>query len=379
MEKTISEKVVELRNYYKEDGLSLIGLNDSQGVITTGAIFKNSLLKELGAILRNEDLDPVIFDAFSLLLNKTEHVDYMIMNNLSLEDVKLSQIYSARTSIEKVERDILNSLGINIKLPNFIKNIGMIYKLAYPIQEEDSKLFIGDMLRDSKEPTVIYSSGPNNLMREMANNPFAISKDYRKKDETPNYYYSLEKAKDKRTLEDVLLEIKSNFDTMLSLNNNTDIYALGAYVPKSLEKEELKIFKDVLEEYNEKLRTLCRNYRLTFIDTRNIGNNFNKSEANFHLNPEGHRHLAHSIIDSMHKRKIVDKTTPIAITPNFYDLPSRESNIEGMINNISLDQIITVIRSEELSGYPKEVQMNIVSEHEREMDVLKKVLEKRSK
>ena len=45
MEKTISEKVVELRNYYKEDGLSLIGLNDSQGVITTGAIFKNSLLK----------------------------------------------------------------------------------------------------------------------------------------------------------------------------------------------------------------------------------------------------------------------------------------------------------------------------------------------
>ena len=70
MEKTISEKVVELRNYYKEDGLSLIGLNDSQGVITTGAIFKNSLLKELGIILRNEELDPVIFDAFSLILNK---------------------------------------------------------------------------------------------------------------------------------------------------------------------------------------------------------------------------------------------------------------------------------------------------------------------
>ena len=38
--------------------------------------------------------------------------------------------------------------------------------------------------------------------------------------------------------------MERNYDTILGINSKTDIYTLGAYIPKSLQSEEMKIFRD---------------------------------------------------------------------------------------------------------------------------------------
>ena len=54
------EKIEKLIQYYKEKGLLIVGLNDSQGVNTTSTFFKNGLLEYLAAALTTEDLKPEV-------------------------------------------------------------------------------------------------------------------------------------------------------------------------------------------------------------------------------------------------------------------------------------------------------------------------------
>ena len=91
---TDNEKIKKLIDYYKDNGLLIVGLNDSQGVNTTSTFFKKGLLEYLASALTSEELLPSVINAFSLTMNKTEHIDYFLKNNLSLEEIKLSQIYS---------------------------------------------------------------------------------------------------------------------------------------------------------------------------------------------------------------------------------------------------------------------------------------------
>ena len=51
---------------------------------------------------------------------------------------------------------------------------------------------------------MIYSSGVNDLMREVGANPFGIKGDYKARDIKPNYYYTLEKTSNPETLKKVM-------------------------------------------------------------------------------------------------------------------------------------------------------------------------------
>lgn len=57
-----------------------------------------------------------------------------------------------------------------------------------------------------------------------------------------------------------------NYDTILGINSDTDIYTLGAYIPKSLQSEEMNVFRDLVIAYNEELTNLCNNMVLYFIN-----------------------------------------------------------------------------------------------------------------
>lgn len=37
-------------------------------------------------------------------MNKTEHIDYFLNSNLSLEEIKLSQVYSVISALEKLRK-----------------------------------------------------------------------------------------------------------------------------------------------------------------------------------------------------------------------------------------------------------------------------------
>ena len=80
-----NEKIEKLIQHYKDNGLLIVGLNDSQGVNTTSTFFKKGLLEYLAAALTSEKLTPEVINAFSLTMNKTEHIDYFLKNNLQVQ------------------------------------------------------------------------------------------------------------------------------------------------------------------------------------------------------------------------------------------------------------------------------------------------------
>ena len=122
---TTNQKIEKLVNYYKNKGLLIVGLNDSQGVNTTSTIFKKGLLEYLASALTTNELTPEVINAFSLTMNKTEHIDYFLKNNLTKEEIKLMQVYSAVSAFEKVM--------IDMHLPKKLGKLGNIYKLAYRV------------------------------------------------------------------------------------------------------------------------------------------------------------------------------------------------------------------------------------------------------
>lgn len=360
------ERIRALVDYYKRNGLLIVGLNDSQGVNTTSTFFKKGLLEYLAASLTNEQLTPEVINAFSLTMNKTEHIDYFLRNNLTLEEIKLSQIYSVISALEKAASDF--------HLPKFLGQIGNAYRLIYTPQVGDEKVKIATELKSAIEPTVIYSSGVNNLMREMSANPFGIRRDYKTKDQRPNYYYTLKKSKDPKVLKSIIEGIMRNYDSILEINPKTDIYTLGAYIPKSLQIEEMNIFRDLILEYNEKLKELNREYNGTYVDTEEVGKKFNNSEANFHISTAGHNALANYILGIMYQRKIVEGQTAEVHNHGTYEISG--NGARGVRDLALLDREQSMQKAQYLTGYEKEREIAIAEEHEREAKVFEKVLKK---
>ena len=371
MKKIVSDnkKIEKLIQYYKDDGLVIVGLNDSQGVNTTSTFFKKGLLEYLAAALTSEKLKPEVINAFSLALNKTEHIDYFLKSNLNLEEIKLSQIYSVVTALEKVMSDI--------GLPKFLGKVGNAYRLIYTPKCGDDKIYISTSLKETKEPVMIYSCGVNNLMREVWANPFGIKGDYKKRNKKPNYYYTLEKAKEPTTIKNVMNAMEKNYNTILGINPNTDIYTLGAYIPKSLQSEEMKVFSDLVLAYNEELINLCKQYDITFVNTEEVGKKYNNSENNFHISTAGHNALANYILGYMYHKKFelsnlnkCQNITPIEIT---------NKGSEGVVELMSYDIAESYEKAKKLYGYPREVEIQIAEEHERNQKILQKVLNKKTR
>lgn len=366
---TDNEKIARLIQYYKDNGLLIVGLNDSQGVNTTSTFFKKGLLEYLAAALTSEELTPEVINAFSLTMNKTEHIDYFLKNNLSLEEIKLSQIYSVVSAMEKVMSDV--------GLPKFLGKIGNVYRLIYTPEKGDENVRISTSLKKTQEPIMIYSSGVNDLMREVGANPFGIRGDYRARDKRPNYYYTLGKTNDPKTLRKVMDSIERNYNTILGINSNTDIYTLGAYVPQSLQSEEMNIFRNLVMAYNEELLNLCKQYGATFINTEEVGKNYNHSENNFHISTAGHNALANYILGYMYENKIVTRNKNNFISSDICEIANKGS--EGVLQSVEFDYEQSYQKAMELVGYPRQRGLAVAAEHKREAKIFKRVLSKKGK
>lgn len=370
MENIISEKekLDKLINYYKDKGLLIVGLNDSQGVNVTSTFFRKGLLEYIASALKSDELTPSVINAFSLTMNKTEHIDYFLKNNLSVEEIKLSQVYSAVSALKKVMKDI--------KAPQFLGEAGNLYKLVYAPKKGDENIRISTSLKEASEPIVIYSSGVNDLMRAVGANPFSIKKDFLLKAEKPNYYYTLDKTRKPGTLKKVIGSIGKNFNTILSVNPNSDIYVLGAYVPKSLQSKEMNIFRNLVISYNEALIDLCNQYGVTFIDTDTVGKKYNNSEINFHVSQAGHNALANYILSMIYSNKFNEPATR-EIEINRVNITDKGA--EGVMYSVLHDYEKNCKKALKLDGYAREREFSIADEHRRETDIFEKVLSKKTK
>lgn len=290
----LEPRIDGLKDYYKKNQeLTIIGLNDSQGVNTTN-LLKKGLLGFISDKLKDEETKTTVIDAFSLMFKKTEHINYLLRSNPNLEEIKDLQVYGMVSALEEAMSDF--------HLPRDLGKIGYISRKLHKTCGEDKNIRLTDTLKDSKEPIVIYSSGANDLMREGWNNPFSINKDFKRQNAA--YKYTLDKLSNVSTVKRIIDRVDENFNNILSINDKADVFALGLYIPKSMQKEGMEVFNSTIKIYNEFLKELCKKYNIEYIDTESIGNENNKNKLNFHASTERYNALANKIIEILYDRKL---------------------------------------------------------------------------
>ena len=337
-----SVKLAELRNYYKDE-LTIIGFNDLEVVSNASSFFKKSLLDNLADILRSEELEPTIIDCFSSLMNKTEHINYYLKSNLSIEEIKLSNIYSTVLSLEK--------FMVKRHLPKTLRKIGYLSTFRNSINKDDDTTYITSVLEEASSPIIIYSSGYSNLKREIGFDGVNTPKDYD---------YTLSKIKSKKTLSNVIGDIERNFYNILSINDKSDIYVLSAPIPNSLEE-----IKNLVISFNDSLYNLCNQYNLNYID-RNVTDNTSKS-------------LSEEILAALYTNKFVTNKQQ---TREYSDYSYISKGALGVMDKAQSDWREIQKLALEKEGYEREYLLDIARSHKDEYDVfdkVQKVLTKRKK
>ena len=336
------EKLAKLRDYYKDE-LTIIGFNDLEVVSNASSFFKKSLLDYLADILSDKELEPTIIDCFSTLMNKTEHINYFLKSNLSIEEIKLSNVYSTVLSLEK--------FMVKRHLPKVLGKIGYLSTFKNPINVDDDVTCITSVLEEASSPIIIYSSGYSNLKREIGfdgvNNP-------------KNYDYTLSKIKSKKTLSNVIGGIERNFYNILSINDKSDIYVLNAPIPNSLEE-----IKNLVISFNDSLYNLCNQYNLNYID-RNVTDNTSKS-------------LSEEITSAIYINKFITERKQVR---EYSDYSYNSKGALGVTDKVQNDWREVQKLALEKEGYEKEYLLDIARSHKDEYDVfdkVQKVLTKRKK
>lgn len=356
-------KIDELKKYYKNNNdLTIVGLNDSQGVNTT-TLFRKGLLEFIADKLEDDEINTTVINAFSLMFNKTEHINYLLKSNPSLDEIKDLQVYGMVKALEKAMNDF--------HMPKFLGKVGYVSKALYKTNADDKNIKLTDTLIQSKEPIVIYSSGANDLMREGWNNPFSIGKDYKKKNDA--YKYTLDKLSDISTIKRVIDRVEGNIDNILSINDQADIFTLGLYIPKSMQNEGMKVFNDAIKTYNEFLKIICDKYHLNYIDTELNAKINNKSKINFHVTTEGHDYLANEIVNQLYDKKLFNNKEKLKVSKNFevgkHDLYEMLIALKNDLNQVKEENAKSIREQEIVAAKTCEL--------ERQIDVVEKVLIKR--
>ena len=336
------EKLAELRNYYKDE-LTIIGFNDLEVVSNASSFFKKSLLDNLRDILRSEEVEPTIIDCFSSLMNKTEHINYYLKSNLSLEEIKLSNVYSTVLYLKKYM--------VNRHLPKTLGKIGYLSAFKNAVNVDDDVTCITSVLEEASSPIIIYSSGYSNLKREI---------DFDGVNTPKNYDYTLSKIKSKKTLSKVIGGIEKNFYSILSINDKSDIYVLNAPVPNSLEE-----IKNLVISFNDSLYNLCNKYNLNYID-RNVTDNTSKS-------------LSEEILSALYINKFITERKQVR---EYSDYSYNSKGALGVTDKVQNDWREVQKLALEKEGYEKEYLLEIARSHKDEYDVfdkVQKVLTKRKK
>lgn len=364
----LEPRVEGLKDYYKKNQeLTIIGLNDSQGVNTTN-LLKKGLLEFISDRLKDEKTKTTVIDAFSLMFNKTEHINYLLRSNPDLEEIKDLQVYGMVSALEKAMSDF--------HLPRDLGKIGYVNRMLRKPCNKDKNIKLTDTLRDAKEPIVIYSSGANDIMREGWNNPFSINKDFKRQNAA--YKYTLDKLSDISTIKRVIDRVDENFNNILSINDKTDVFALGLYIPKSMQKDGLKVLNDAIIRYNEFLKILCKKYNIEYVDTESIGNENNKNKLNFHVTTEGHRALADKIIELLYNRKLY--RTDNFVLPELTDFKVGKSGLYEILIDLRRDYQKVIkegVAAMDVDEVAYEVAAAKRREIKRQMDVVEKTLMKR--
>lgn len=257
------------------------------------SVFTNSLLRLIEKEINSTGL---IIDAGSLTLNKSEHIDITLGYNLTLEEIKIAKLISIHDGISNFVKERFG-VQTQLKLDNSIFN--RLFDPSLVRTGELDRIGISDIIRKSKSPLIIHSTGANNLMRILGTNPYTLEKDYINRDANFKFYYALAKATSDKTVPMVIDGIKSNFENIYTLNPNSKIFSLGLYMPKIFKKEKYQEFRNLILRYNEALEKLCAEYDVAYIETMTQGKYHENHVIDFNLSFKAQQEIAKMIVQEL--------------------------------------------------------------------------------
>ncbi len=352
-----------LKNYYHNklttnETLTIVGMNDDRGF----NIQKN-ILMALKEILNSDKYSIELLDMCSMFFNKTRHIDYFLEHNLSLEEIRLMQEYGTTNEIN-------HAAGINIP---FMSSISKLFnKLMLnktPINGDPKTIKISDKIKETSYPLIVYASGLNDIMYELHINPFDLKKAYMARATNPKYDYACDKV-NQETMKKIIEGHKKNFEALLGLNNNSDIYTLSAYLYSAMDEEYEKKFKEAILMYNENLEKLCQEYNIAYIDCRFLENTkYNNAAANY-ISKYPPQMMAYEIVKKMYENAVNDKKSNII---NIQDFKYDNKGSTGVIEELQRDISMQEKEYSQKDGYEKQIALEKITEHNRELDVFKQV------
>lgn len=349
------EKKEEVKKYFKNNELVMISMND---YASTSIIGRNIL-----SYLEQQIKDGLKVDASFLTLNKAEHINLMLEYNLTIEEIKLAQALSIYDGIEHLleEREITKHTDF------LLDTTDSILKKMFKPNEIDKYIGISDLIRSTKTPIVIHSTGSNDLMRILGTNPYVIDKTYSERKVKATYKEAKEKARDPKTIRIIMDDIDKNFHNILSLNPNTMLVSLGLYIPEILKQRKYQSFRKLILNYNRALRELCSSYSAMYINTDSIKNRTPKTLSDFNLSKSGQKKLAKAIVEELYTYLTRFEITNLDLEE---DITYRK---EEDLTSYYIDKL-TKINSDDISNERKVEQ---AVEAVREKRILEKVLKMR--
>ena len=350
-----------LKKYYEKQGkLTIIGMNDDRGF----NIHKN-ILMNLRDTLSSDKYSIELLDLCSMFFNKTRHIDYYLKHNVNMEEIRLMQEYGTT-------KEMNHAVGFDVPFMSSIsKGFNKLMLTKTPISGERKDIRISDRIKEEENPLIMYASGLNDIMYELHINPFDLKKSYIERNKSPKYDYACEKV-NKDTIKRIIDGHEKNFESILGLNDGSNIYSLSAYFYSEMKEDYEQRFKEAILMYNEGLEELCNKYNITYINCRFLENTkYNNPLANY-LSKYPPEMIAYEIVKNMYKNIIEKEYINKPVVEEFvYD----NKGAAGVIEELQKDRDKQKQISDEEITYEKQVALEKMMEHEREIDVFKEVEE----
>ena len=350
-----------LKKYYeKQDKFTIIGMNDDRGF----NVHKN-ILMNLKDILSSNKYEIELLDLCSMFFNKTRHIDSYLKHNVNMEEIRLMQEYGTT-------KEMNHAIGFDVPFMSSIsKGFNKLMLTKAPIKGERKDIRISDTIKESENPLIMYASGLNDIMYELHINPFDLKKSYMDRNKSKKYDYACEKV-NKDTIKRIIDGHERNFENILGLNKDSDIYSLSAYFYSEMKEDYEQRFKEAILMYNEGLEELCNKYNITYINCRFLENTkYNNPLANY-LSKYPPEMIAYEIVRNMYQNAVEKEYRK---TPVVEELVYDNKGATGVLEDLQKDYDKQKQISEETNDYEKQVALEKMMEHEREIDVFKQVEE----
>ena len=362
----ISTESIELiKDFYdsSDEEINIFIMNDSQGLNLNLGFWKNSYPEYL-----KDELCANVVDASSLRFNKVLHIDMLLDNNLSVAEIKKlnneGNQYALRKFFNENGYSLISGLlsGVSSKV------------LTQKIEDSDYDVCVSDLLKNSYKPIVIYSSGANDLMFLANATPNSLKKYDEDGNITNKYLYAESVLSNPQTIDFIIDSIEQTFIKILTINPNSKIFVLSIYVPKSFSDEDYKAFVLAINRYNEKLKQLCDNYGLYYVDESSFGDIYNDKDYDFHIDVVGHKQLASMLIDII--------ATNISTNNSFYfeGYTYDSDGLEGFYSDLL--EAINIIRKpsdEEIkqNSYLEKVYLSQLKGRTEDSEICKKLIKEK--